>query len=138
MGTILALDVGDSRVGTALGEQSSRHASPYKTFDRAKGVAEAAILKIVEERQIKTLVVGMPLSADGQRTQQCEKVENFCRRLQKRAVLEIHYVDEHLTTEEAKQRLRLNGASERQAREKGTLDSMSAAIILEEYFNTLT
>lgn len=131
MGTILALDVGDSRVGTALGEEGSNHATPYLTFDRAKGHAESEILKIIKDRNIKTVVVGIPLTAGGQKTQQSEKVENFCRRLLKRAVLQIHYVDEHLTTEEAKQRLSLSGKNEREARQKGVLDAVSASIILE-------
>ena len=133
--SLLGLDIGDSRVGVALYDPSEAGPKPFATFDRAKGSAEKKILELVESRSITTVVAGLPLSGSGERTLQCESVERFCTRLQKRASITIHYIDEHLSTEEAKERLGAYGQKEREAKRSGALDAMSASLILEYYLS---
>lgn len=135
MERILGIDVGDKRVGVALSDPLGRCASPQPTLLRAGGKAEAQILNILQEYGIKLLVVGMPFGADGSRNGQCEKVENFCRRLRKRANVEIVYVDEHLSSEEAKERLQASGVK---SFSKEDIDATAATLILQSYLDERT
>lgn len=135
MGIFLGLDVGDKRVGAALCDELEILASPFATFDRAQGRAEQEILKVATEKSLAGLVVGLPLSEDGSKNEQCLKVENFCRRLKRRLNLDIFFVDEYASSLEAEAKLskrsRLRGSKGRAA-----IDAASAAIILQEFLDT--
>lgn len=129
--TYLALDVGDRKVGVAMADSIVRISLPHGMFIRPNGEAEREILKLIEERQISTLVVGMPLNEDGTKGPQCRRVEQFCRRLLRRCSASIYYVDEYGTSREAQEHLRGN-------RRRGDAlasreDAVAAALILKEY-----
>ena len=126
MSVILALDVGDKRVGTALTDPNGRAARVHQTFNRARGQAEREILKLLAAEKVSKLVVGLPLSGSSQKTAQALKVENFCKRLTRRSKIEVIYVDEYLSSFEAEARLGRRP-------HKKLIDSQSALIILERY-----
>jgi len=131
LGLILGLDVGSKRVGTALADEISPIAQPFRTYERANYVAERAIITLIKERKIACVVIGLPLAADGSRTKACDAVENFGRRLLKRIDFKLIYIDEYLSSEEAKQRLnRKIGSANR-----GVIDSAAACIILQNYLD---
>ena len=132
MERILGLDVGDKRVGIALSDPGGQYAVSHPTSVRAAGRAEAEILRLIELHQIKRVVVGLPLGVDGARNEQCARVEQFCRRLCKRAVVTIIYVDEYLSSEEAKERLRTTGKNDFSKEE---LDAAAAAVILQGFLD---
>jgi putative Holliday junction resolvase len=129
---ILALDVGDVRVGVALADAPRQSATPVDTYERAQGRAELQILKLIADRAIAQVVVGLPLGGRGERTEQCQSVEKFVRRLAKRTPVPFVMHDEHLTTEAAKEWLSARG---KRATPKGpySIDAVSAAVILDEY-----
>lgn len=134
MSKIIGLDIGDKRVGIAIGETETRLVSPRKTVLRAKGAAEEEIGSIIEKEQISLAVVGLPLNIRGEKTPQSERVLNFCRRLSRRRDIQIAFVDEYLTSEEAA------GAVDGDrliAKRSGEIDALSASIILQEYLNSL-
>ena len=120
----------------AFGDTETRIATPYRTLERAKGKAEAEILKLIEGRTIETVVAGLPLDEDGGRTTQCDKIENFCRRLVRRVQVQLIFVDEHLSSATAEQQLISGGASKKSSRQKGVLDTLAAAIILQSYLDS--
>jgi len=133
--TLLALDVGDKRIGSAIFKNSGGSAQPYRTFSRGGGNAEKKIVELVIDKNIEVIVVGLPLSDDGSKNEQCLRIENFCRRLERRVPAKIVYFDEYATSLEAKERLKLNSVEkERFARNKGLIDSMAASIILEDFW----
>ncbi|MCO6429424.1 MAG: Holliday junction resolvase RuvX [Deltaproteobacteria bacterium] len=131
---LLGLDVGDARVGVAIGSRLPRMTQPLATYKRAGGVAEAQIMKIIRERDIELLVAGLPLNEDGSLNEQCRKIEKFCRRLQKRIPITIEFVDEYSTSLEAEELIRRRPARGR-SDSKGALgvDAVSAALILKRY-----
>lgn len=136
---ILALDVGDKRVGTAIVDSSTKRAIPFRTFTRAKYTAEQAIIETISQKEINLLVVGLPLDAQLRPTTQAEKIQNFCRRLLKRIDIKLIYVDEILSSEEAKERLKLSSKKKAMtARKSGAIDSMSAAVILQRYLDNVS
>ena len=134
MTLFLGLDVGDVRVGVALSDPSALIASPLDTFLRAKGHAEQEVIKLINARAIKTVVVGLPLDEAGNSTKQGEKIKNFCRRLQKRVSVEIVFVDEYCSSIEAESHIKLYKKRKQQG--KGVIDQISASIILQSYLDT--
>lgn len=131
MSIILALDIGQKRIGLALTDRLQTIATPYKTVLRAAGKAEQEILNLIQEHEIELVVVGLPLSANGDRTIQCQDVEKFCRRLARRTQVEFRFIDEHLSSEIAKERLLAKSSKRVLAKEE--IDSAAAAVILEDF-----
>jgi putative Holliday junction resolvase len=130
--TIIAVDVGTVRVGCAAADESVRIAFPVAVWPRAQAHAERELLKTLEERQVKILVVGLPLDERGHRTPICENIEGFIRRIAKRAVIKIVYVDEAFSSVEATQRAAQSSSSVKE------VDAFAACLILERYFESLT
>ena len=135
MAALLALDVGDKRVGLAMAAEGSFVASPYLTIPRAGGRAEREIVALISQHKIEQLIVGLPLGEGGEKNEQCLKVESFCRRIQKRVQIEIQFVDEYVSSYEAEEKLRLAGTSGKHLKRDGLLDAASAAIILQSYID---
>lgn len=135
MTVILGIDVGKVRVGLAATDGTGAIVSPIGTFLRSQGRAEDAIKSEVQARNPDFLVVGMPLTAAGARSEQCTDVESFCRRLSKRISTPIKYVDEHLTSEAAKERISQIKGSYVPDRDRELLDAYAAVIIVEDYLS---
>ena len=131
---ILGLDIGDKRIGVALSDPTGILASPLTIIDRTTddGTIDD-IIKIVTEREVARIIVGLPRSMDGGIGHQAEKVQTFIEVLQQHTPVPIEYRDERLTTVTA---IRLKQeASTRKLNRKTRYDAMAAAIILQEYLN---
>jgi putative Holliday junction resolvase len=128
---LLALDVGDVRIGVALSDESETLASGLVTL-RSRGPRQDAqqVAALVREHAVGELVVGLPLRLDGSSGTQAQKVMGFVERL--RRVLRVPVVtrDERLTSVEAAGRLAEAGVRGR-AR-KARLDQAAACLILQE------
>ncbi len=134
MADILALDVGDKRVGVALGMLNPKSSAPFAIFQRAKGLAEEKIIELIVSRNIKEVVAGLPLSEDGTSNEQCIKIERFCLRILRRCKVRMVFVDEYASSFEANERIAtLKKFSYVQRKKKVDLDAVSASIILESY-----
>jgi len=135
--TILSLDVGEKRVGVALCPGGTLAIEPLRALKRGGGEAERVVLDLITTHKVDLLVAGLPLDARDQLTEQCENVERFCRRVQRRSGIEVEYVDEYLSSEEAKEYLGLSGREAREKRSSGEIDSISAMIILRRFLRRL-
>jgi putative Holliday junction resolvase len=127
--SIIGIDVGTVRVGCAIADPTARIPFPVATWLRAAYEAEKNILGLIEERAASLLVVGLPLDDSGQRTDTCEMVEAFVRRIAKRSTIAIVYVDEAFSSLEAAEKLRQG------ARKAESLDAYAACLILTRYFD---
>lgn len=133
--TVLAFDFGTRRIGVAVGEMMLGSARPLTTIStEANDARFTAIGKLVEEWRPATLVVGLPLSLDGEPGDMTERCQRFARQLEGRFRLPVTLVDERLTSAEAEDRLRQRGVAWRQR--KATLDAEAAAILLQAYLDT--
>lgn len=132
---IIGLDIGTKRVGVA--GSFGALARPLETFERGGGKAERAILDMIGREEITTIVVGLPLGPNGERTKQCEDVETFCRRLTRRSEVTIKYHDEHLSSQTVQDRLCHSTEQEIMARKSGLIDAHAAAVILQDYLDSL-
>ncbi|HEX9896916.1 MAG TPA: Holliday junction resolvase RuvX [Dehalococcoidales bacterium] len=134
MSRILGMDIGDQRIGLALSDSAGILASPLTIIERTSDEqAVEAILKIVSERKVERIIVGLPLSLGGDIGHQAKKVQSFTEALQQNTTVPVEYRDERLTTVTA---IRLKQeASTRKLNRKTRYDAMAAAIILQEYLN---
>ncbi|MBM3492903.1 MAG: Holliday junction resolvase RuvX [Armatimonadetes bacterium] len=137
-GRILALDMGSRRIGLAVCDETRTIASPLGAFARrTQGVREAvaAIRAAVEETGAIELVVGLPLTLDGEWGAQARKAAAFADLLRTQLGIPVHLQDERLTTFEADEALKEGrmGRAERQSR----VDAVAASLILRSYLDTL-
>jgi putative holliday junction resolvase len=128
---ILALDLGDARIGVARGETGSLFAFGRGFITRTKLKDDIQALKaLMLEEEADFIVLGLPKSKDGSDSPQTQKVRAFAKELEK-ADITVVLEDERFTTRLASQRLRDLPKGKRQ--EKGRLDEAAAILILESY-----
>jgi putative Holliday junction resolvase len=120
--TILAFDFGLKRIGVAVGEPELRTAHPLGAVHRFEDV-ELLVAQWKPER----LVVGWPLSAQGEPHRMTRQAEEFARRLERRFKLPVARVDERFSSVEAESRLR--------GVKRKNVDSVAAQLLLEQYFD---
>lgn len=128
---ILALDVGDARIGVARGESGSSFAFGRGFITRTKLSKDIRALKdLLQQEKAELVVIGLPKSKDGTDSPQTQKVRSFAKELEKAGV-SVVLEDERFTTRLASQKLRDLPKHKRQ--EKGRLDETAAILILESY-----
>jgi putative Holliday junction resolvase len=90
----------------------------------------------VDEWKPSTLVVGLPLTLDGEEHEVTLLCKKFARRLDGRFGLPVVMIDERLSSAEASQSLKEIGISGR--KQKPMLDQIAAQVILQSYFDTIS
>lgn len=135
-GTVLAFDFGEKRIGVATGEHMLGIAHPLTTIStEINDERFSAIAELIAQWKPVELVVGLPLTLDGEEhglTQLCKK---FARRLNGRFNLPVVLMDERLSSAEASQTLKQLGIGGR--KQKPMLDQVAAQHILQSYFDSL-
>jgi putative Holliday junction resolvase len=134
-GPVLAVDYGDRRTGLAVSDPRGVIAQPLPTVEEENPEKLArAIAALVREREVRTVVVGLPLRLDGAEGARVEKTRRF-ERLLARALegsgVQVAEWDERLTTAEATERLREAGFRARARRKR--VDAVAAVLILRSY-----
>ena len=132
-GRILALDVGDRRIGIALSDETQLIATPHSVYTRVGwGPDVKHIQKLYNDNKAVLIVCGLPRNMDGSVGFQAEKVQSFAEQLIK-AGLPVVFQDDRLSTVSAHQAL-IEGGMRRDDR-KGTVDKVAAAVILQTYLD---
>jgi putative Holliday junction resolvase len=136
-GRALALDVGDRRIGVAIGDPTGTIARPLTTLHRGSREKDfAALADMVAQNQVALVVVGRPLSLDGTEGPQARKVTRYALALARRLAVPIVFWDERYSTAEASEILQRNRTgTQRGARTSGELDAIAAAVILQRYLD---
>ena len=128
---IVALDIGDVRIGVAVSDATRTIASPVEVITRVGwGPDTRKILEICHRFETNLVVSGLPLNMDGSEGFQAGKVRDLCRQLTA-AGLTVFFQDERLTTVTAEEAL-LEGSLSRKER-KTKVDKVAAALILEQW-----
>ncbi len=136
MGRVLALDVGEKRIGVALCDETQTLARPLLTLNRASKQEDfARLAALCHEHSIEKVIVGLPKTLRGEDGPQAQRVRRYTTELQAALTIPIEFWDERYSSVDAQERL---AASSRKARAKGDIDSAAAAIILQEYLDALT
>lgn len=132
-GRLLALDVGDKRVGVAVCDEMQTLASPLAVLlrrSRAEDVQRLA--RLAAEQRASGLVAGHPLNADGSAGAQAQQAARYAQRIASALGLPLQLWDEYGSSQEAAQRLAHASRRRRQA----PLDAEAAAVILQDYLDS--
>lgn len=125
--TFLCLDIGEKRIGVAVGDNVVRIAVPFETIE-VNGDEIETIAELVIKENAEVIVIGYPRNQAGEPTAQTKFVEDFAVKLSDIAP-KIVFQDESLTSVIAEQQLANYG----RPYSKGDIDAQAAAIILQDY-----
>ena len=128
--TIVCLDIGEKRIGVAVGDSDIRIAVPFETID-VNGGEVREIAEIIIKEKADVLVIGYPRNQSGETTKQTKVIEEFASRLTDIAP-NIVFQDESLTSVIAEQQLK----SYNRPYSKSDIDAQAATIILQDYLET--
>lgn len=131
---ILALDVGDARIGIAYTDALELSVNPYESFKR-KNTSEdySHIAEIIKKLKIERVVVGLPLNMDGTEGDRVEKTKLFAKELGEYTDVPFDWQDERLTTVTAERLLIEQGM--RREKRKDVIDKVAAMVILSSYLD---
>ena len=135
---ILGIDYGDVRTGIAITDSLGITAQGLETINNNN--SDRVLLKrleeIINQYEVETIVVGMPLNLKGEKTVRAEKTEKFIHKLKcKFNKMPIELVDERLTTVQAHKTMNFLDVDKR--KKKNIVDTISAVYILETYLGKL-
>ena len=129
---LIALDIGDSRIGIAFGDSKTKISTPICVCTSDDVLKKSKNFScILDDYQPEKFIVGLPKSLDGSQNAQAEHVKEIAGKIKNLYNIEIEYVDERLSSKEAKSLLKEQGLSEKQMR--GKIDSVAASLFLETY-----
>lgn len=125
---IVALDIGERRIGVAMASKSNHLSQPYGVINNNEQPMQA-ILKLVKEHNVSVVVVGLPRGLEGQDTKQTKRVKAFASDLETLLNLPVHYQDEALTSKQAESELHQRGVKYN----KEMVDALAATYILNDF-----
>ncbi len=130
---LVALDVGERRIGVAITDPGEGYALPLRTLDRHGSLHDdlEAIVAIAREYGASAIVVGDPISLSGERGIAAQKMDAFVTLLVKAFAGPVERVDERLTTAQVTRTLLAADVSRK--KRKRVVDALAAALILDAY-----
>lgn len=132
---ILALDVGNKRIGVALSDSAGILAFPLTTIECSSKFEDyQSILALASENSVGTILIGIPLSLDGRHGQQAKQIEQFVNGLVLKSDIPVKTIDERYSTVEAKKLMGTSGAKPSRSRSK--VDATAAAVILQAHLDS--
>ena len=131
-GRVIALDVGDVRIGVAVSDPTGTIAQPLEVYKRVGYGPDSKYVKALCDRyETDQVLLGLPLNMDGTLGGQAQKAQDFGRVLEEKMGLTVYYQDERRTTVTAESVL-ISGNVRREDR-KLYVDKLAAAVILEQW-----
>ena len=131
---IMALDIGEKRVGVAVSDPDERVASPVCVIAADEVLANGRSFRIVlEDWEPELLLCGLPMTLSGEEGPQAERVRGFAATVAKNTGIPLEFADERLSSAEAKRSLREKGLSEKAMR--GKVDMIAASIFLQSWLD---
>ena len=131
---ILGVDFGKKRTGTAYMDMEIKIPFPCELIEESNAKKiKRALMNIIEEKKIDTVVFGLPLSEDGKENEWCFEIRRFAEFLLKSVKVNIVFIDEYGTSKEAEYILR----GKKKRIKKKNNDLVAATLILENYLNYL-
>ena len=134
-GRILAVDIGEKRIGLALSDLTGTIAAPLVVIRHINRLIDAAqIAQVSSEHQVRQIVVGIPIDEDKSETPQIRHVIKFIAALKDQTSIPVVTWDESYSTNNAQRVRQQMGVSKKNR--SGHLDDLAAAIILQSYLDS--
>ena len=125
---IVAFDFGTKKIGVAVGQTETFTSSPLQIiYNDHEKTNWNEIIVLIEEWNPDLILVGKPLNMDGTESDIMKKVDRFLNKLEKISKVQCEYVDERLTTFEAKEMLGENKVDD--------VDAHAAKILIDNWFD---
>jgi len=133
--TLLGLDFGDKTIGIAVSDISKTIATPIITIKR-KGILKdiEKLLSFLQEYNVGGVILGLPLSLNGNENEMTEKVRKFAKELKKRKDIKIAFHDERYSSDVIYKELRKNSVSRNKIKEK--INQMAASYIHQGFLDS--
>lgn len=129
--TLLALDVGERRIGVARAHLDVRMARPLTTLENPDKFIDD-IVALCQSEKAALVVIGRPRGMSGQETEQTRRIEAFGKTLEQRLDIPVYWTDEALTSAKAEAELRGRGKPYK----KGDVDALAATYILDDFMTS--
>jgi len=131
---ILALDIGDRRIGVAISDPTGLIARPLAIIARKDDSVDIqTILDLANDHGVERIIAGLPLSLDSCLGPQAEKVQCFATKLATAAVMPLELRDERFSTITAREHRLGSGMGKKKRRTPD--DAAAAAVILQSYLD---
>ena len=129
---LLGLDFGDKTIGIAVSDKTKTIATPIMTLKR-KGIEKdiKILLSIFNEYDVGGVVLGLPLSLDGNENERTEKVRKFAKELSKN--IKVTFYDERYSSDVIYKELRKNSISRNKIKKK--INQLAASYILQGFLD---
>lgn len=131
---ILAVDIGERRVGLALSDELGMLAHPFKTLQWS-GLLNfiTSIKQIITSENIDKLVIGIPYTLNGGLSEKTTEIKKIVDQIRNQIDVEVIEIDERLTTKMAIQALHAVG--KKPSKNRNTIDQVAAVYILQSYLD---
>ncbi len=130
----LALDIGGARTGIAVSDRTGSVAMPLKVLPAVEVEQVSRSFRyILEDHEPDIIVCGLPQTMAGEEGTQAERIRAIAAKIGARTGLPIEFVDERLSSREAKRILREQGLNEKRMR--GKVDMISASLFLQVWLD---
>ncbi len=137
MSRLLALDLGERRIGVAISDPTGTLARPLTTIVRSSRREDfEAIADLVSANEAERVIVGLPLSLDGTEGPQARRIRRYADRLAQAVDVPLEFWDERYSSREAAEILGRTKRRRRDMRER--IDATAAAVILQSYLDAQT
>jgi len=131
---IMALDVGDKRIGLAVSDETNTISTGVCAIERKNTAFDIKqIMDYAKEYNAGKIIVGLPLTLKGKESMQTQKVNNFVTELKQSTAISVETFDERLSTAQCERVLIAADVSRK--KRKGVLDKMAAQLILQTYLD---
>jgi len=130
---VLGIDHGEARIGLAITDPVGIMAHPLETIQVKTTSPIERIKELIDQRQVKQIVLGLPIRMDGTEGSAAEKIRKFGALLMENIDLPLHYIDESLTTVAAAEKLHQAGRNAKQ--QKSIIDQAAAVEILSHWLS---
>jgi len=127
---ILAVDVGEKRIGVAISDETATIALPHSVIEAGAGDIEA-VCRLAAANGVGRIVVGMPTTLQGTRGPAADRAQQFIEALRRHTTIPVVSWDERLTTVIAERAMLKGDATRRQRRRHR--DKVAATVILQSY-----
>lgn len=134
---ILGIDYGLKRTGIAISDELHITANPITTLETIHKDFFRKLGKIIEEFSILDAVVGIPITNDGNKTELIIEIEKFIDNIKSNFNLNVYTIDESYSSQRASRVMLEINKKKSKRKQKGSLDKIAAALILQEFLENL-
>jgi len=133
---IMAVDFGIKRIGIALSDSLKLFAYPHVTLTNDSSLFDE-LKKIIEAKQVEKIILGIPSESKESKTSVVKSIEKFKEELTSKTKVKVILWDESFTSSIAQQKIMESVTKKKKRQDKGMLDMYAAAVILQEYLDSI-